>query len=265
MKPMRLNSVFAMAVTVLMSAAALASPITLANGNSTAVIDPDSPLGLTGWTVDGVSQANTQSFWFRVGTLGPESAASTVTHTVTQFSPDSLRVTYSNALFSVTTNYYLLGGTNGSKFSDIAETVSIQNLSGAALDFHLFQYTDLNLGGVATGDSLWLDPGTGKATQWNKYWQLSGVASITPTSYQAALTPTLAASLADASPTLLTNSPGPVGPGDATWAYEWNRTLGAGGSMVFSLDYTISPIPEPGTVAMLLLGLGGLGVWRRRR
>jgi hypothetical protein len=51
----------------------------------------------------------------------------------------------------------------------------------------------------------------------------------------------------------------PLGPGNYAF---WIQDTSGGGPFNYRLDLTA--VPEPGTIAMMLLGLGGLG-WSRRK
>jgi hypothetical protein len=77
---------------------------------------------------------------------------------------------------------------------------------------------------------------------------LSVHSSLMPNAFQVAPFPDLFLSLSDFSITNLDNGGSPFGPGDATFAYQWNLTIPAGQSISFSIDKDF--IPEPGTAIL---------------
>ena len=62
----------------------------------------------------------------------------------------------------------------------------------------------------------------------------------------------------DQSPTTLTDATSPMGQGDLTWAFEWDKELGAHGSFLISKDKQIR-VPD-GSSSLLLLGLALTGI-----
>jgi hypothetical protein len=58
-----------------------------------------------------------------------------------------------------------------------------------------------------------------------------------------------------------------VGPGDVTWAYQWDVSVPVGGTFQISKDKNLSAgvIPEPATVALLSVVAGMLLAMRRTR
>jgi hypothetical protein len=247
-----------------------AAPVNLVNGNSSVTINPTSDTLMTGWTVDGLTQLAQQGFWWRVGSTGGESSISTLPVVNQTLSGSTLTVKYSNGQFSVETIYTLLGGSAGSGNSDIGEQIKIENLSGSALNFHFFQYTDFDLDGTALGDTVEL--GQNLQGLFNEALQIKGgvrysdtVLSPGANHAEAGIFPSTLNQLNDANPTTLSGATGPVS-GDATWAMQWDKTIGVGGSLIISIDknlyYTV-PIPEPTTYSLFTLGLVLLGIVRR--
>jgi hypothetical protein len=247
---------------------------TLTDHNSTAVINPSAQTGMYNWTVDGVDQLNQQWFWYRVGTTGGQSSIDTISApTITTPAANIITMSYQNASFQVNLSYTLTGGSAGSGFSDISESISIFNKSTTTpLDFHFFQYSDFDLGGTSAGDvGQYL--GTGKVTQYDTTspsMLSETVSSRLPNHYQVALFPTIKTGLNGGTPFTLSDTPAvnsSVGPGDVTWGFEWDLTIAANGSVVWSKDKTISKngVPDSGTTIMLLgAALSGLALLRRR-
>jgi len=98
------------------------------------------------------------------------------------------------------------------------------------------------------------------------------VATPAPDHHEGNIFPNTLVSLGDGAPTLLSDLPAvggaTLGPGDMTWAFQWDRTVGPGGSFTISKDKMLSvAIPEPSTLVLALLGLLALAgplAWRRR-
>jgi hypothetical protein len=163
----------------------------------------------------------------------------------------------------------LLGGANGSGGSDIGEQIKIKNLTASPLTFHFFQYTDFDLNGDFAGDTVEL--GKNLMNQFNQALQTKGnihfadtVISPGASHGQAGIGQTIFNSLIDNSPTTLTDYAGPI-TGDATWAFEWDPTIAAGGSFNISIDKNQYSVPEPSTWSLIPMGLMAFGMMRRNR
>ena len=58
-----------------------------------------------------------------------------------------------------------------------------------------------------------------------------------------------------------------AGPGNVTWAFQWNAVLNPGDSLDITKDkgLSIQIVPEPSVVAFIVLGVGALGLAVRRK
>ncbi len=244
-----------------------AQSYTITNKNSALDINVASgPGGVNNWKIDGVDQLNLQWFYYRVGNVGPEYPIESINGTPTVSSGSrSLTVTYANSSYSVRTLYSLSGGNVGSGTSYLDETITINNTSASPLNFHFFQYSDFNIGGVTGGQSVQFFQNPSGLSYYNI--QSGGSRSVnetvTPAShFEAALYNQTLASLTDGSPTTLNDNLS-AGPGNVTFAYQWDFTLAAGGS--FQIQKLIGVVPEPSSMALVSSGLLGLALFGRQR
>ncbi|HUJ08448.1 MAG TPA: PEP-CTERM sorting domain-containing protein [Verrucomicrobiae bacterium] len=261
-----------------------AATYSLTNGTSTATYDTAN--GLTAWTanypLNGMNVANQQQFWYRIGSSNPEASIGTLTlvganATDANFDgyKDTLSSLYTNAAskFTISVSSFLIGyaGQPAGENSDINTTIKITNLNGSALDFHLFLYSDFNLGygGGSDNDIVQFLNSTTVIQSNNVPYPFGGVlqtqeiSGLSPTEHEANTYPATFTSLTNSSATTLSGAGGPL-TGNATWAFEWDMSIGANSSQIIQLDNQLQ-VPEPSS---LMLGLGGLlffaAVLRRR-
>jgi hypothetical protein len=230
--------------------------------------------GLSSWTVDGVNQANLGWLALRVGASGLQmdfyqiSAAPTIS----QAAPQQLSVLYANSTYGVRVNYMLAGNTPGSERSGLTESIRLYNYSSSPLDFHLFQYFDLMLGGSAYASD--------QNAAITPYGSLFNNANQTVTGLPNAHFTSLAtpsANGAEAEPYgVLTgtlyrlqimngynlNGVASAGPGHLGWALQWDFTVGANSSAVVSSINNLQ-VPEPSVFVAIGLGFGLLLIRRR--
>jgi len=260
----------------LLASISQAQIVNLSSGNSTASVNLGTQAGMNSWNINGVNQLNQQWFWVRNDNdpTGQHSL-DTLPHTFTS-SANSLSATYMASAYTINISYQLLGGATGGTdwHSEITESISLQNTSGGALNLHFFQYSDFDIGGPG-GDTVQL--GRNLRGLFNEAAQSDPFAGITETVVtpganhgEVALQGATLAKLNNAGPDNLNDfdgGPGGLGPGDVTWALQWDLLIPGGSSAIISKDKNLNilVIPEPSSIALIAIGLAGCSIWRRRR
>src|SRR5439155_15272715 len=133
------------------------------------------------------------------------------------------------------------------------------NATDGVLPFHFFQYSDFDLGGTTGGDTVQL--GKDNFGRFNEALQTKGAlftseTGVTPGADhgEAAFFNTTLVKLNDANPDTLNDNAGPVGPGDVTWALEWDPIIAGGGDYLISKQKFLQ-IPEPFSLVLISLGV----------
>jgi hypothetical protein len=280
------NRAFVFGAVALAAACGLATSAqahvrSLGDGNATISINTDTPgtrIGMDSWVVDGTNHLYNQWFWYRVGEGAgtsehrinslPELSVST-SNTNADPRDDVYRVSYGDPNgITIDVTFLLTGGSAGSHTSDIAESIRIVNHGSTAQSFHFFQYCDFDLNNDIVDDSVAINPNNTATQRDGPLAIAETVVTPMPNNREANTYANTISALDDGGSTDLNGNPG-GGPGfddgirrDYTWAFQWDRVLGAnGGTLLISKDKLITP--TPGGVA--LLGLSGLLVARRRR
>ena len=242
-----------------------AGNFTLSDADSTASFSTGTQAGAYSWNVDGVSQLYQQWFWYRVGNTA-ESSIDTLPIGVEGATDanfdgfnDTLFTSYNGAGFTLQVRYGLSGGAVGSGAADLSEQISIHNTTNSNLDFHFFQYSDFDLQGSISFD-------IGKFANANTVLQVNGLNRISETVVtpvashrEIGIYPTTLNSLNDGLPTTLSDTPIGVlvGPGDLTWAYQWDVTIGPGATFQISKDKNLHIVPEPSSILLAVLAFAG--------
>jgi hypothetical protein len=263
---------------------------TMSNGGSTATVNVGNTgvLGMNSWSVlGGQNQLNQQWFWYSVNGVAQQPINAIGTASVFNFSNpaspiDNLGVVYQNAQLSVQIQYVLSGAGASSGNADMMEYISIVNNEAAPINLSFYQYSNFNLFQNSQNSvSISGSPGayTG-ALQTAGGPGGNGIAEVIEAPLandaEAGTVPTTFNELNSGSYYTLNNNTS-AGPGDVTWAFQWNATLQANGSVdqygnpTDTLDITkdkglsIQLVPEPSTLAFIALGISALGLSLRRK
>ena len=257
----------------LAAASVPASPIVLVHDNSQIRMDPVSQTGIYQWQVDGKNYLQQQWWWYRVGGTGPESSVDTLNlvgqPTLTDSNGDGVNDTavidYADLQGRMTLEltHSLRGGVVGSGVSDLGEQILVQNTSlTSRLDLHLFQYVHMALS--SGSDSVEFD-GKSLVMQTDSTGAMYAEEVVTgrPQHHEANVSPVTLTKLNDNVATILNDS-NSAGPGDVTWAFQWDLSLAPGASYIISKDKTLT-VPEPATLALLGGGVAVALVSRRKK
>jgi hypothetical protein len=265
-----LGCLVALALAALVTAPlAGATQFTLTDLNSVFAIESSS--GANFWSVEGTNQLYFQGFWFRLGDqTGETSLGNYFSSGWVSEDQRIASLTYVHPDFTASVVYTLTGGTAGSNTSDVAESIRLINTTTRELPVRFFQYCDFDLGGTIGDDILRFPNANAVQQQDGSGGGMLSETVITPVAnhHEGDLFANTLNRLNDELPTTLNDLPAYGGgsiQGDATWAFEWDRTLAAGGAFVISKDKHLAVVPEPTTLLLLGVGLVGAEIARRRR
>jgi len=252
----------------------------LSDGGSTATLNLGAGtgnLGMNSWTVlGGQNQLNQQWFWYSVNGSAPQPINAIGGLSTTPNGANDLIVTYQNSLLSVNVDYTLNGNGVNSGSADIMEYIWINNLtSDQTLNVSFFQYSNFNLLRNNNNTvSIYGSPGayTG-AFQSTGTPGGSGIAEVilAPSANhgETALVPTTLNELNNPANTNYFNLSDNTSAvtGDVSWAFQWDTTLNPGDEidMIKDKGLKVTVVPEPTSMALIALGMGALGLARRRQ
>ena len=260
---------------------ATAQVYTMSNGGSTATVNVGNTgvLGMNSWSVlGGQNQLNQQWFWYSVNGA-PQQPINTISAaSVFNFSNPAnpiydLGVQYQNAQLTVQVTYILTGNGVMSGSADMAEDLSIVNNSASPINLSFYQYSNFNLF-QNNNNSVTLSGGPGGYTgalQTTGGVGGTGIAEVIDApnaNYgEAAFAGQTLSELNSGSYYTLNDNPSALN-GDVTWAFQWNVVnLAPGASFDITKDkgLSITLVPEPSTVAFIVMGIGGLALSLRRK
>jgi len=253
---------------LLLGSAGAQATIILEDLNSQAEIDLTSDAGMFRWTVDGIENLRKQWFWYRIGDTGPELPLNALGTPLSKTSDgdldpgdERLISRYAGSGLTVTIDYVLTGGPVGSGVSDIAEMIVLENTGGDDIDLHFFQYVDFELGGTVDDVAVEILNGNTAVQTDVGTWLSETVVTWMPDYCEAGIGGSILAKLTDADADTLSDNAGPLGPGDLSWAFQWDVELEPGDTFIISKDKNL--VPEP--AGLVVLGVGSLVLMLRRR
>ena len=223
------------------ASSATAGTFTLQGDNASITIETDTPNGARDWIVDGVNQLAQLSYFYRTGAGGPELSVDTLAIGLESPSDidgdgfdDVLFVRYLGAGFELEIRYILTGGSIGSGASSLDEQITIRNVGSSALGFHLFQYNNYDLAGDDEDLSAKLTASNSAFQSDDDGTELSESVTPNPSHAQVDTFDNILAALTDGNATTLTDAGGPIGPGNLTYAFQWDFSIDAAGSVTLS-------------------------------
>ena len=230
--------------------------VIVSDNNSTITVDPASQFGLRSWVVDGINQISEQWFWLRLaGESSQTSLDNLFLNKAESRPPNQIDLAYTEIFSGLKADllYTLSGGPIGSGRSSINENITLANTGDQSIALAWFMEADLDLSGTS-GDDLAFG-GTGGITQEDPHTIATVRASPAPDAFQIARFPVILEALTGNSIFNLDDRGSPFGPGDATFAFQWNLSIPAGQSLTIDISKDISPAPEPSTISLLVVSV----------
>ena len=273
-----LCTIMMMAGLLLSPASANAQNIMLSDGGSTATINPglanggSGTLGMNNWSVlAGQNQLNQQWFWYSINGNTAASIDAIGGFTQTPNGLNDVLLTYANSQLSVNIEYVLSGNGVSSGSADLQEYISVVNNGGSQINLNFYQYSNFNLlqnnqNTVSISGSPGGYTGAQQTTGGPGGSGLAEVIDVPYANYAEAALAGVTLSELGASPYTLNDNTS-AGPGDVSWAFQWTATLNPGEMLDITKDkgLSISIVPEPSTVALIVLGVTVLGLASRRQ
>jgi hypothetical protein len=259
-----------------------AQNITMSDGGSTATINPGNGtgnLGMNSWSVLNQNQLAQQWFWYSVNGAAAQPINNIGGMTSSLTGLNDLTLGYASGQLSVSIEYVLSGNGAGSGSADLQEYITVLNPSSQSLNLTFYQYSNFNLlGNNQNSVSIAGSPynagnpfsGYTGAQQTTGGPGGNGLAEVIDAPYanyaEAALAGQTIGYLNGPSYYTL-NDNTTAGPGDVTWAFQWNYSLAPGASLNITKDkgLSIQLVPEPTTLAFIAMSASALGLVFRRK
>jgi hypothetical protein len=207
------------------------------------------------WSFENQNGLEQRWYWFRTASTGPQHSIDIISSPVVTYSgPREANILYTANNFTISLDYLLTA--QGNVYPDLAESTRIVNTSATTLEFHFFQYSHYNLSEYAGFDSIQL--GRNLRGQFNDAQEIGQLGGLTETITTPGAnhgevdygTATLDR-LNNVGGYTLDDHAGPLGPGDVTYALEWDLNIAPGGSALVSKDNYLILSPEPSGLVWL--------------
>jgi hypothetical protein len=243
-----------------------AHALTISDGNSSATIDPSSPVNMSSWVVNGVdhySGGGQQSFYYSIGNAAPRPITNLGTP-INNSGASFLDSQYAGSGISLEMFTFITGGNP----SAIGETATLRNATDASIDIHFYEYVAFNVNGKTTGNTLTITNGNTADQTDPALGTIAEVDATSPSHFEGATGDTILSLLNNGSnPVTLSDSVIP-GSGNPNFAFEWDATLTAAGTdnsgFQVSINKTITnsavAVPLPKGAWMALISLAGLAL-----
>jgi hypothetical protein len=168
-------------------------------------------------------------------------------------------ITYLPQGLAVTLSFNLHGGAAGSHVSSFAETISLQNTNAAPVSLHFYDYTDFDLGGAETGDTISFPTNNLVVQQGKGVTATQAIQGPTPSFWEASWYPLVLDTINSTNPAVLSDTILRNQLDDQTFAYQWDLTLGAGQTLVLNLSSDI--VTQSSGLSIALSGTNVLLLW----